>query len=174
MEFKYHIQRAHEGDASAIKKLAEQTFIESHGHSANEVDIKFYLNSKLTLDALHEELSNPKNLFHLLWDENKLLGYSKIILNSSYSKQIGTAHCKLERLYLLETSLGSGAGQLLFDFNMNLARQSKQESIWLYTWVENFRALSFYKKNGFTVIDTAEFEISPSHTNPNYILELQL
>ena len=36
-------------------------------------------------------------------------------------------------------------GYQLMDFNLQLARRENQEGIWLYTWIENHRAISFYQ-----------------------------
>lgn len=77
---------------------------------------------------------------------------------------------KLDRIYIDEKYLDKKLGQVLFDFNLEIARQNNQKGIWLYTWIENQRAIKFYKKNGFVIIDEKDFKISNRHSNPNYIM----
>ncbi len=168
------IEKADTKDVDIITSLAKTTFLESHSHSASEEDINAYVSLKFTKETLLDELANPDNLVHLIWLNDEVVGYSKIILNSTYPTFEGENHCKMERLYVLEKAHGSGIGQILFDFNKKLALKTKQRSVWLYTWVENFRAIRFYEKNNFKIVDKAEFQISPSHSNPNHIMQMFL
>ena len=82
------------------------------------------------------------------------------------------AIAKLDRLYLLQEHYGKKLGYQLMDFNLQLARRENQEGIWLYTWIENHRAISFYQKFGFEIVGEADFKISENHVNPNHIMFL--
>lgn len=170
----YQIVQAQISDTKDLAKLASQTFIESHGHSASEKDIQFYVSTNLDKETLESQLSNSSNLFYLLYQNQELVGYSKITLNNPYKLFKESGHAKMERLYLLKKTLGSGLGKILFDFNIELAKSADQKTIWIYAWVENHRAISFYKKNGFKIIDLADFFISANHSNPNHIMQKHL
>lgn len=77
---------------------------------------------------------------------------------------------KLDRIYIDEKYLDKKLGQMLFNFNLEIAKQRNQRGIWLYTWIKNDRAIRFYEKNGMGIIDERDFKISKSHSNPNYIM----
>lgn len=77
---------------------------------------------------------------------------------------------KLDRIYIDENFLEQKLGQILLDFNVEIAKRYHQRGIWLYTWIENLRAIHFYQKNGFNKIDEKDFKISDRHSNPNYIM----
>ena len=58
-------------------------------------------------------------------------------------------------------------------FRSKLAQEKKQSGIWLEVWIENFRAIKFYKKVGFEIVGKANFTVSETHSNPNYIMFLE-
>jgi ribosomal protein S18 acetylase RimI-like enzyme len=157
-------------DAEKLQGLAQTTFIESHGHSASTEDILNYVELHLTINKLRMELEDPNNRFYLLFSSDKLIGYSKIIFNSSYKEQTPQTSAKLERLYLLQDYHGQRLGHKLMEFNIQLAKYNHQTGIWLYVWTENKKAIRFYKKYGFEQIAETYFTISRQHKNPNYIL----
>jgi ribosomal protein S18 acetylase RimI-like enzyme len=153
-----------------LSELSKSTFIASHGHSAEEKDINIYIRYAYSVKKLEKELSDPHTFFHFLYYKNELAGYSKLSLSTNYPKIDTTPLAKLDRIYIHEKFLAFKLGQPLFDFNVELARQYTQKGIWLYTWIENLRAIKFYKKNGFEIIDEKDFKISNRHSNPNYIM----
>lgn len=153
-----------------LSELSKSTFIASHGHSAEEKDINIYIRYAYSVKKLEEELSEPNSFFHFLYYKNELAGYSKLSLNINYPKIVSSPLSKLDRIYIDEKFLDKKLGQALFDFNLEIARQNNQQGVWLYTWIENHRAINFYKKNGFEIIDEKDFKISNRHSNPNYIM----
>ena len=157
-------------DIENLSWLSKITFVQSHGHSASEKEINIYTRYAYSIGKLEKELNDPESLFHFIYYNNKLAGYSKLILTASYPKIDSSPLAKLDRIYIDEKYLDKKLGQVLFDFNLEIARQNNQKGIWLYTWIENQRAIKFYKKNGFVIIDEKVFKISNRHSNPNYIM----
>src|SRR5882672_6676619 len=96
------IVRADENDSHLLLKIASQTFIESHGASAKPEDISLYMAKTYSNDILKEELLDTKNIYHIIYHNNHVAGYSKIILNSPYPNSPNKNITKLERLYLLK------------------------------------------------------------------------
>ena len=164
------VKQATVSDTRVILKTAVQSFLESHGHSASAKDINAYIDLKFTEEALAQELSDPDNIFHLLYFNEQPTGYSKIIFNTPHEAIEDKNVTKLERLYLLEAFYGKGLGTVLFDFIIDLSKEEKQAGIWLQVWTENKRAVAFYKKSGFVVKAETFFKISETHSNPNYLM----
>lgn len=167
------IVKAVHSNASKIAALALQTFIESHGHSASEADIKAYVTDKLSVQKIEAELSDQQNLFHLVYMNGELAGYSKIIPETKCEFVPEQGIAKMERLYVLEKFHGMKIGKQLMDFNIQLAKNQQQKGMWLYTWVENQRAIAFYTNIGFQIVGKADFQISKNHSNPNHIMYLK-
>ena len=160
-------------DAEQLRELAVTTFRESHGHSATKDDIDDYINAKFTLESIEAELSDEANVFHSIYVNEELAGYSKIIYNTAYEKLTQRNSTKLERLYVLKKFHDLKIGKQLMDFNRNLARENAQSGMWLYVWTENHRAVRFYKNYGFQQIAETDFQISSRHSNPNWILNFE-
>ncbi len=159
-------------DIPLLTEIARKSFLESHGHSASPVDIENYIASKFTESALENELSDEQNIFHLMHHNGRLVGYSKIILDFP-SENIPEPHItKLERLYLLESFHGLRLGYQLFNLNVQISKQANQAGIWLFTWTENHRAITFYQRMGFQIVGKSNFKISDTHYNPNHIMWL--
>jgi ribosomal protein S18 acetylase RimI-like enzyme len=161
------IVKAGENNTPLLAEIAVQTFIESHGHSAGKSDIEAYIQKNYTLAAVRNELSDPGNIYHIIYYNNEPAGYSKIVLTHPYEG--GDENLtKLERLYLLGKFYNLKLGQELFRFNKQLSIDNKQSGIWLYVWKENQRAINFYLKNGFVINGSHDFRLSERHTNPNH------
>jgi len=162
------IVKATEDDAEQLSELSNLTFLESHGHSAAAVDINNFIENKYNPASLKNELKDVKNIFYTLYYNNKIAGFSKIILNYPDTNCNITNVAKLERIYLLKEFYNLHLGQQLLDFNIKLLKENSQTGVWLFVWQENERAIHFYKKNGFVVIGEFEYKISEKHSNPNF------
>lgn len=160
-------------DAELISKMAIQTFRESHGTSASEKDIAEYELTRLNVNLFELELADPKNIFRILYFDRIPIAFSKIICNFPNPKIEQQRVCKLEKIYVLKEHYDKKVGKLLFDHNIEIAKQQEQKGIWLYVWTENKRALRFYEKQGFKIIADTFFKVSETHSNPNYWMYLE-
>ncbi|MGB5026719.1 MAG: GNAT family N-acetyltransferase [Saprospiraceae bacterium] len=174
LQTEIEIRPATSSDVSAIGIIGKTSFIESHGHSASLKDINCYIETVYDENTVLSELNDPSNMYHLLFYQSKLAGYSKIKLNTACDWVQIRAIAKLDRLYLLQSYYGQKLGYQLMDYNLQLARKGQQKGIWLFTWIENHRAISFYNKFGFKIVGKADFRISENHVNPNHIMFLNL
>lgn len=169
----FTIKKAGEVDYLVLTDLAAQTFRESHGHSAAANDIAHYVKSRLNAAVLKASLTDNRNNYYIFYKDGQPAGFSNIIFNVAAPVDMPVENtAKLERIYLLQSHYHLGLGQQLLDFNIALAKQYHQSGIWLNVWVENLRALRFYKRNGFVVIGSLDFYISDSHVNPNHVMLL--
>jgi ribosomal protein S18 acetylase RimI-like enzyme len=162
------IMRAKETDAALLVDIAKRSFIESHGHSASPEDISQYIKQKYTYEKIKEELSDPENIYHIIYHDQQPAGYSKIIFNVAQSDSNLENITKLERLYLLKEFYGLKLGLELFQFNVELSIQNSQKGMWLYVWKENRRAIDFYTSAGFVITGSHDFKLSETHSNPNH------
>jgi ribosomal protein S18 acetylase RimI-like enzyme len=167
------IINAEEKDSFLLAHIGKQTFIESHGNSAGPEVINTYVNAMFNDDVLRKEISEPENIYHIIYHNGNPAGYSKIIYNAAH-KNIPVANVtKLERLYLLQAFYNLHIGAELFKYNVELSKQKEQAGMWLFVWKENHRAIRFYAKAGFTVVGSYNFKLSETHANPNYQMYLQ-
>ncbi len=155
-------------DIQLLTDIGRTSFIESHGHSAPVAVINKYVKEKFNYTVIAEELAEPKNIYHFIFHNNQVAGYSKIILNEPHPAIPLSMVTKLERLYLLKEFYSLKLGLELFEFVLNLSKENNQEGMWLFVWKENQRAVNFYKKHGFNIIGSYDFKLTDTHSNPNY------
>jgi len=160
-------------DAEVLAELSAKTFLSSHGHSASKSDIENYILKNFSTESYRIELADPHHQYYLIYLNNQLAGYSKIVFNSPQQKVKASNITYMSRLYLLKEFYGQNLGTHLFDFNIEISKNNHQAGIWLAVWVENLRAIAFYKKMGFVIIDNYDFPISKTHSNPNHIMYLE-
>lgn len=166
------IQKVTESHIPQLSEIARQTFIESHGHSASADDVAHYMEKAYHHEVLKAELQDPNCFVHFMYHNDTLVGFSKITLNVPNAHTNLTPLTKLDRIYILQAYHHLHLGTALFDFNLKLAQQHQQKGLWLYTWIENTKAINFYTKKGFEIIGHYDFKISETHSNPNYVMLL--
>ena len=159
--------------SNLIAKIGKQTFLESHGNSASIEDINRFILKTYNKKAFCKEFENPNVQYHIIYFNNKVAGFSKIELNTSNKDITDLNITKLDRLYLLKKYYKQKLGSKLFDFNIQLSKKHHQKGIWLAVWIENQRAINFYKKNKFKIVGEYSFKISETHANPNHIMYLK-
>ena len=168
------IEKAKQSDAKIIAEIGRQTFFESHSHCCEPKDFEIYLNESFSLSRVQSELGDPRNIFHLIYVDNDLAGYSKFIPNFKNATYNRDNVAKLERIYVLEKFFDKRIGSRLFKFLLNEAKEHHQVGMMLQVWVENHRAIEFYKRMGFKVVGETTFRLSPTRANPNHLMFLEL
>jgi diamine N-acetyltransferase len=166
------IRKADENDSAILATLGSITFRESHGHSAAPADIDAYDNRTFRDDILKNELRDAKNIYHIIYHNNKAVGFSKIILNLPYAGSDLKNITKLDRLYLLQEFYNLHLGSALFTFITDFMKEQDQMGVWLFTWKKNQRAIDFYERKGFKIIGSFDFKLSETHSNPNHQMVL--
>ena len=167
-----NIVKATINDCNLLTNISKQCFLESHGHSASKDDIESFTAKNYSKAAFNNELQNSENNYHIIYVDNEVAGYSKIVFDVP-NQNIKEQHiAKLDRLYLLKAFYGQNLGLSLLSFNIELSKNKQQKGVWLAVWVANYRAISFYKKIGFKIVGEYSFKISEIHSNPNHIMYL--
>ena len=167
------IKKAMDKDVKTLSIVSRKAFYVPHKDVIPKDIMENYIRTNFNEENLLKEISNPEFQYYLLYKNDVLAGFSKIIINSKNIHIKEENVTKMERLYLLEEFYGTGLGQQLFDFNLKLAKQEKQKGIWLYVWIKNYRAIDFYKKVGFKKIADYYFPISETETRINDVLYLE-
>jgi ribosomal protein S18 acetylase RimI-like enzyme len=167
------ITKVQPSDVSTLSTIGGLTLIESHGNSAPAHVMQTYVDEKFSEQALHDEISDPASIFHLINYNGKPVGYSKIVYNIPIEPVNLPNITKMERLYILREFYSLKLGRHLMDFNITLSKQNAQQGMWLYVWKENHRAIRFYEQTGFKIVGDGFFRLTADHANPNWQMFLQ-
>jgi ribosomal protein S18 acetylase RimI-like enzyme len=168
------ITRATEKDYKIIVSIGNIAVEETHRDSSPAADMKAYMQKNYNNEAIKEELKNNENVYHIISYNGTPAGFSKIVLNEAHPNIAQQNTTKLDRIYLLKEYFGLKLGMQLLNANIECCKANRQSGIWLFTWVENKRAINFYTKAGFTIVGSHQFKVTETYSNDNYQMFLDL
>jgi len=166
------IREATFNDITAISKLGSTTFLDTYLPNTPKEAVESFVETAFATDTLRSEFDNTNIHYFLIFSDETLAGYAKIVCNVSTNMVEETQLTKLDRFYVLKEFHGQKLGAQLFNYIINFSREKQQNGLWLYVLIENKRALRFYKKNNFKIVGEYDFKISETRYNPNYVMYL--
>lgn len=162
------IRKATEEDCAIIAAIGKVSVADSHEGSSSEEDMNAFLERHYTAAVIQEELQDAHNIYYILYYNNTPAGFSKMVLNAPHPNIAAQNVAKLDRIYLLKEFYGLKLGLELLNFNITLARSNRQSGMWLYTWVGNERAVTFYQKAGFSIIGSHQYYVTATHYDESH------
>ncbi|MBC7557578.1 MAG: GNAT family N-acetyltransferase [Chryseobacterium sp.] len=168
------IFKANVNDYKSIVDIGNVSVPEAHEGSCAPEDLNEYIQNNYNESAIKKELGDENNIYYILNYNGKAVGFSKIILNAKHPNIESENIVKLDKIYLLKEFQGLKLGFELLNYNINFAKNNKQNAIWLYTWIGNLNAINFYEKTGFKIIGENEFYINKTTSNLIYQMLLNL
>ena len=168
------ITKATEKDHKTISEIGNIAVEETHRDSSPAEDMEAYMQKNYSIEAIKEELKNKENIYHIISYNDIPVGFSKIVLNEAHPNIAQQNTTKLDRIYLLKEYFGLKLGVQLLSANIEFCKAHQQSGIWLFTWVENKRAINFYTKAGFSIVGSHQFKVTDTHSNENYQMFLNL
>jgi ribosomal protein S18 acetylase RimI-like enzyme len=156
---KIEIKLATINDLAQLQAIGRQTFSETFDSTNTEENMRKYLDERFSAAKLTAELNDPHAVFYFAMLHNKVIGYLKINFGISQTEFQNDSAVEIERIYVLSEFHGKKVGQMLYDKSLEIALQKKAESVWLGVWEHNYRAINFYKKNGFVAFDKHIFKL---------------
>jgi ribosomal protein S18 acetylase RimI-like enzyme len=167
------ITRANAAEYQTIADIGRISVTEAHRGSCPDEDLNSFIEKNYNGEAIGAELNDKNNIYHIICWDGEPAGFSKIILNAAHADIQQKNVTKLDRIYLLSNFFNRKLGLELLKFNIDLSKSHNQSGIWLYTWTGNERAINFYKKNGFVIIGSHDFQVTETRSNPNYHMLLR-
>jgi Acetyltransferases len=156
---KVQIKRVTLSDIDQLQKISRQTFEETFSATNTEENMKKYLDDSFSLQKLTFELNNSNSLFYFAILDNSIIGYLKLNFGESQTELKNKEALEIERIYVLNEYHGKNVGKSLYEKAIEVATQRNILYVWLGVWLENTRAIKFYKKNGFVDFDRHIFKL---------------
>ena len=154
-----YLRKATISDLKILQKIGERTFIETFASENSSENMTVSLESAFTTEKLKNELTNINSEFYFAEIDGKVVGYFKVNFNEAQTELKMSNAMEIERIYVLKDFQGMKVGKMLFDKAIENARNMGLDLVWLGVWEKNIRAISFYKKNGFTVFNKHIFRL---------------
>ncbi|MFC0779944.1 GNAT family N-acetyltransferase [Flavobacterium sp. HJSW_4] len=153
------IIKATADDVLKLQAIGRQTFSETFADVNSEENMKKYLDESFATAKLTSELNNPSSYFYLAVLDEKVVGYLKLNTAEAQTEKEDLNALEVERIYVAKEFHGKKVAQALYAQAEKTAEELKATYMWLGVWEENFRAVSFYTKNGFVQFDTHIFRL---------------
>ncbi|NUO00690.1 MAG: GNAT family N-acetyltransferase [Saprospiraceae bacterium] len=151
------IHKAGLADLEAVAKLSSDTFFETYEAFNSKASMDQYLRENFNLHQMEIELSDPGNQFFLAYAAGQLVGYIKLRTSVLLKELKEKKAIEIERIYVLKAFQGKNFGAALLQYGIELAAANGFETVWLGVWIQNTKAIGFYKNLGFEVFGTHIF-----------------
>jgi diamine N-acetyltransferase len=153
----FSIRYATKKDDELIADISRQTFYETFAADNTKEDMDKFLNEQFTKGKLMLEVGAAENTFLIAYYNGEVAGYVKL-REARVPGSLGTTNAmEIARLYAMKHMIGKGAGKVLMQCGIEIAKGKSKEMVWLGVWEKNQRAIDFYTKWGFEKFDEADF-----------------
>lgn len=140
--------------AQLLSDLAKKIYIPHYLYLWNEGGIEWYINEyAYPVEKIKKEIANLNNSHFIAYIKNEPIGYLKLNINANTKGFNPNTTLELERIYILNTSIQKGIGTQLLNFVKDFSIQLNKKTILLKAMDSASKALSFYQKNGFEIVD---------------------
>ncbi|MBP9102375.1 MAG: GNAT family N-acetyltransferase [Chitinophagaceae bacterium] len=160
------IRNATVNDIDLIRELTFKVWPQTYSSSISKEQIDYMLEMMYSKKSLADQIAEGSK-FIIVQDNNKPVGFA------SY-KQVESAIYKLDKIYILKTQQGKGTGKFVIEYILQQIKNEGASSLQLQVNRHNKNAKSFYKKNGFSVIQEADFEIGNGYFMNDYVMEKKI
>ncbi|CAM4135019.1 GNAT family N-acetyltransferase [Zobellia nedashkovskayae] len=153
------LQKCTTADVKLLSKISKQTFSDAFEKDNDAVDFKKYLELAFSHDTLLNQLKNKDSSFYFVYKGVNLTGYFKLNENEAQTDLKSKQYIELERIYVLHDYQSMGIGMWILNESKKIAQDKLKKFLWLGVWEENKKAITFYKKHGFSKFGTHPYYV---------------
>ncbi len=144
-------------DASLIAPLAIKIFCDTFAQYNKPEDMDHYVTHEMNQAKLETELEEADNVFFIIRYNEIPVGYAKLRTLNPDKGVVARRPIEIERLYVLHQYHNLKLGAALMTHCLHFATTMNHDLVWLGVWEQNFKAINFYTKWGFTQFGTHPF-----------------
>lgn len=161
------IIKATTADLKIISEIAHKTWPLTYGEILSPAQLEYMLDAFYSDTALRANMENGHE-FILAKEDNICLGFASF---EHYYQNKDTT--KIHKIYILPETQGKGIGKLLIDYVSQFAKEN--DATWLLLNVNRFnKALTFYQKLGFEIIEEIDIELEHGYLMEDYVMEKRI
>ena len=166
-------------DRALIRSISERTWPSTYGHIISQEQIDFMLDWMYSDESLEKQMDSGC-VFYIasIKKENEqweAVGFCSVSPeeeeNNSTEKVEGSKAHKLNKLYILPSAQGTGAGKALLNKSIEVVKAAGSSSLFLQVNKLN-TAYSFYLKHGFIKEAEFKFDIGNGFFMDDYVMRL--
>jgi ribosomal protein S18 acetylase RimI-like enzyme len=147
-------------DAADLAKIAEKTFRDSYTSVNSAQNMDAHCTAHFSQEQQSLEILDQAQKTLLLECDGLLSGFSQLCWHKAPKCYLqADSPSEILRFYLGEQLHGTGAAQTLMNSVLDDAKKTDTDVLWLGVWEHNFRALAFYRKQGFVEVGEHTFQL---------------
>ncbi len=156
----YKIQNIGIESVTLLSDIATHAYTDHYLHLWKNNNADWYINKCFTIEVLTTELNDPNNLFYIVFESEKPLGFFKIVLSNplSINDIFEQNALYLERVYFIKEAVGKGLGEIAFNFALDTARRLNKKLIWLTAMDSSTKPIAAYQRMGFEICGTKQLD----------------
>jgi len=148
-----------------IRNLANITWPIAYGEILSPQQLDYMMELIYSKAALQKQMENGQQ-FLLAYDDEKPVAFAAYSILTT----LNSAIYKLEKIYILPNQQGKGIGKLLIS---NIIEAIKPATTLQLNVNRQNKALYFYQKLGFKIINEEDIDIGNGFYMNDYVMELQ-
>ena len=156
----YNIQNIGTESVALLSDVATHAYTDHYLHLWKNNNADWYINKCFTIEVLTAELNDPNNVFYIVFEDEKPLGFFKIVLSNplSINDIFEENALYLERVYFIKEAVGKGLGEIAFNLALDTARRLNKKIIWLTAMDSSIKPIAAYKRMGFEICGTKQLD----------------
>jgi len=166
------IRRADEEDAGVLAAIGLAVWVDTYAESALSAEVAEVGLASFSVETVRAMVADFTRSVWLATNAHGVLGFMTLRHQTALPGLEASA-AELERLYVIERFCRQGTGTRLMQKASQVARECGATQLWVDVYSENTRAITFYRKLGFTQHSTVSFKLK-ERAVPNERLVLSL
>jgi len=152
-----------------IRKIAFATWPNAFESVISNEQIEYMLGLMYSSEELAKRMAHKNRDFYLCKQEDEFVGF--LVLEKDYNEK---KQFKIEKVYVLPEKQGLGIGKFLFAFTEKRMREEGYSKLILDVNRGNTTAVEFYKKQGFSIVNSMNTDIGNGFLMEDYLMEKEL
>ncbi len=153
------IREATQADLSAILDVAIASYEDTFAAFNTRENMDAFYAENYTLARFASEFNEPHSILFVACRNDQIVGFVRLRISHEADEYLDGSAIELQRLYIHPAHQGIRAGALLMQRSLEYGVAHRFDWIWLGVWEKNFKAQSFYAKQGFVRFSEHVFQM---------------
>lgn len=149
-------------DVEAISAIGHVSFRKAYEDWSEPDDLVAHLESFFSEAAIRGEMQLPGRTYLLALHDGAAAGFVKIRESARPDEIPASRAMELQQVYVLPDQQRFGIGGRLIEAAARDAQEKAADGIWLSVWEDAPWAVNCYRKYGFEVVGTTQFQLGSS------------
>jgi len=162
---KFQIRKANADDIPLIRELCYKVWPQTFASILSQDKIDYMLEYMYSAASLKKQMDEGSQ-FILVSENDEPVGYA------AYLHKDHNIY-KLDKIYVLQSQQGKGTGRFVVDYVVHEIKKKGATALQLQVHRQN-KAINFYEKLGFVIIEEKDFDIGEGFFMNDYVMERKL